>query len=148
MRPEVVAIVGRSGVGKTYLVQSLLRKLTEAGLTVDTIKHTHHPVVKDTPGTDSNLHKAAGARRTVLTGPGFCTVFTEEELALKEVLKLSGSEVDLVLVEGFKNEAIRKIEVVSQGQEPLLADDQVWMTVTSEQGEEVVEAIRALLEAN
>lgn len=144
MRPEVVAIVGRSGVGKTYLMTSLLRKLTGSGLTVDTIKHTHHRVIEDTPGTDSSLHKAAGARRTVLAGPGFCTVFTEGELPLTDLLKLSGTEVDLVLVEGFKSERVRKIEVV-RGGEPLLPDDQVWMTVTSEQSEEVAEAIRALL---
>ena len=145
MKPEVVAIVGRSGVGKTYLVESLLRKLTERGLTIDTIKHTHHRVHQDTPGTDSSLHKAAGARRTVLTGPGFCTVFTEGEISLGEVLKLSGSEVDLVLVEGFKSGNIRKIEVVKQGEEPILPAGQVWMTVTSDQSETVAEAIQALL---
>ena len=144
MRPEVVAIVGRSGVGKTYLVESLLRKLTFAGLTIDTVKHTHHPVFQDSPGTDSSLHKRAGARRTVLTGPGFCTVFTAKDLSLKDVLGLSGPEVDLVLVEGFKSESVRKIEGV-RGGEPLLADSEVWMTVTSEQSDQVAEAILALL---
>ena len=144
MRPQVVAIVGRSGVGKTYLMLALLRKLASAGLTVDSIKHTHHPVFEDTSGSDTSLHKAAGARRTILTGPGFCTVFTDGELSLDEVLRLSSPGADLVLVEGFKSAEIRKIEVVRKD-ESMLPTGEAWMTVTSDQSEEVLEALLGLL---
>ena len=139
-----MAIVGRSGAGKTYLLQALLRKFSSVGLTVDTIKPTHHLVFQDTSGSDTNLHKAAGARRTVLTGPGFCTVFSDQELSPDEVLRLSSPGADLVLVEGFKNAEIRKIEVV-RDEEPMLPTGEAWMTVTSDQGEEVFEALLGVL---
>ena len=39
---RVVAIVGRQGSGKTTLIEKLIPALQARGLTVSTIKHTHH----------------------------------------------------------------------------------------------------------
>ena len=39
---KIFGLVGWSGSGKTTLMRGLLPTLTERGLNVSTIKHTHH----------------------------------------------------------------------------------------------------------
>lgn len=142
---EIVAIVGRSGAGKTYLIERMLPVLCSSGLDVATLKHTHHRVARDREGTDTFRHRQAGAHRAVLAGPGFCTVFTENEVPLGELVRLAGFGVDLLLMEGFKGaKEMRQIEVV-RGLPPLLEPSDAWMTVTSEESGRVASAILTLL---
>lgn len=141
--PPVVALVGSSGVGKTTLLEGVVRQLVAGGLKVATIKRTHHPVFTDEPGTDSYRHRESGASRTCLSGPGFVTVF-HEPTDVRKLAALVGEGCDLVLVEGYKTGPFPKIEVVREGWPSLgLAD--LWLSVTSDQVEEVVEAIRQRL---
>jgi molybdopterin-guanine dinucleotide biosynthesis adapter protein len=144
MAAQVVAIVGRSGVGKTHLVESLVRRLGAEGVRVATIKHTHHQVFTDKAGSDTERHLRAGARTSALSGPGFCTFFTDGEVPFDLVVGAAGWEVDLVLVEGYKSQKVRKIEVM-RDEEPMLAADESWMRVTSDQVAEVFEAVSALI---
>ena len=141
----MLAVVGRSGVGKTHLIESLLRLLRESAVKVATVKHTHHPVFEDKVGTDTDRHRRAGAHLSALSGPGFCTFFTDGELSFEQVLCAAGSGADLILVEGYKSQSIRRIEVV-RDEEPMLAADDRWMTVKSGQVSEVLDAILTLLE--
>lgn len=142
---EIVAVVGRSGAGKTHLIERMLPVLCSSGLDVATLKHTHHRVARDREGADTFRHRQAGAHRAVLAGPGFCTVFTENEVPLGELVRMAGLGVDLLLIEGFKSvKELRKIEVV-RGLPPLLEPAEVWMTVTAEESDRVAEAIVALL---
>lgn len=138
-----MAVVGRSGVGKTYLIEAVIPILKASGLRVATVKHTHHQVFHDAPGTDSMRHQEAGASRTVLAGPGFCIAFGEDEYPFEDVVRLAGRGTDLVLIEGYKEQPIRRIEVVQEG-EPVLPAGEAWMTVTSEQSQELAEILIAL----
>ena len=58
---KVFGLVGWSGSGKTTLLVNLIPELTARGLSVSTMKHTHHNFDIDRKGKDSYEHRAAGA---------------------------------------------------------------------------------------
>lgn len=111
---RVIGISGWKNSGKTTLTERLVAELTARGRKVSTIKHAHHDADVDHEGTDSFRHRAAGASEVLLaTGRRWALMHElrdEEEPSLAELLaKLS--PCDIVLVEGFKNDAHPKIEV-------------------------------------
>ncbi|MCA9792757.1 MAG: molybdopterin-guanine dinucleotide biosynthesis protein B [Candidatus Eremiobacteraeota bacterium] len=126
MCAKVVAVVGRSGSGKTTLIEAVLPLL---GLRVATIKHTHHPLDPDRPGSDSHRHRQAGAHKTALSGPGFCGLWLPDELDPLQLVELLSPGVDLVLLEGYKSGPFARLEVV-RDQPPLLPESQVWLTAS------------------
>jgi molybdopterin-guanine dinucleotide biosynthesis protein B len=121
---KVIGLAGWSGAGKTTLLARVIPHLREQGLRVSVIKHAHHKFDVDTPGKDSWRHRQAGAEE-VLVSSGMRWALMHElrgarEPRLPELLaKLS--RVDLVIVEGYKSEPHRKIEVYRAGNgKPLL----------------------------
>ncbi len=111
---KLFGIAGWSGSGKTTLVVRLLPELIGRGLTVSTVKHAHHGFDIDTPGKDSYQHRKAGAAEVLVSSRHRWALLHENgegpEATLDELV--SGmSPVDLVLIEGFKAEAIDKLEV-------------------------------------
>ncbi len=125
---KVFGIAGYSGSGKTTLLEKLLPRLTARGLRVSVIKHAHHSFDVDQPGKDSYRHRAAGASE-VLLASGTRWVLMHElrgapEPTLAEQLR-HFSPCDLILVEGFKQEAIPKLEVhrPANGKPPLWPDN-------------------------
>jgi molybdopterin-guanine dinucleotide biosynthesis adapter protein len=116
-----LGIVGWSGSGKTTLLTALITILTRRGLRVSSVKHAHHALALDKPGKDSFRHAQAGAREVILaTSGGFALYSSQPEGDLSALLARL-SPVDLVLVEGFKDYGIAKLEVFrpSLGKSPL-----------------------------
>lgn len=127
----VVGFAAYSGSGKTTLLTRLIPLLREAGLRVAVVKHAHHRFNIDHPGKDTDRFREAGAGQ-VLIGSRFRLALMMEleqqraEPDLNELLGLlDQSRLDLVLVEGFKHEAIPKIEVhrAATGKALLYPDD-------------------------
>ncbi len=123
----VLGVVAPSGTGKTTLLGALIPELTAAGLRVGCVKHTHHSFDIDHPGKDSHRLRMAGARQVLLGSSTRWALIVEAPQAgdpgLDELLdRLDLTTLDVVLVEGFKLEALPKIEVqrVELGH-PLLA---------------------------
>ena len=108
----VLGICGYSGSGKTTLLEALLPLLTQRGLSVSVIKHSHHDVQLDSPGKDSFRHRQAGACEVMIVSPHRVGVFAEtaRELTLDEQLARL-SPCDLVLLEGQKSLPVPKLEV-------------------------------------
>lgn len=108
----VLGICGYSGSGKTTLLEALLPLLTQRGLRVSVIKHSHHDVQLDSPGKDSFRHRQAGACEVMIVSPHRVGVFAEtaRELTLDEQLARL-SPCDLVLLEGQKSLPVPKLEV-------------------------------------
>jgi len=106
-------IVGRKNHGKTALTVDLARALTARGLTVGTIKHSAHLHELDTPGKDSERHRAAGARPAAIVTPDTIAIFIprREDVDPYAMLQALYRKCDIVLVEGDHQAAVAKIEV-------------------------------------
>lgn len=111
---RVFGFAGFSGAGKTTLIEQLIPRLVERGLTVSLIKHAHHRFDVDKPGKDSYRHREAGATEVLVSSEHRWALMHElrgaPEPGLHEQLGRL-SPCDLVLIEGYKHEAIPKIEV-------------------------------------
>lgn len=110
---RAVAFVARSGTGKTTLIEKLVPELAGRGYRVGAIKHDAHRFEIDHPGKDSHRFTAAGAETTL--------VVSSEKLALvkrhresppvESFLSLYFSDMDVVLVEGFRGSGLPRIEL-------------------------------------
>lgn len=121
---KVFGIAGRSGSGKTTLLEQLLPRFKARGLTVSIIKHTHHGFDIDKPGKDSWRHREAGAQEVMLACNARWALMRElrdEPEPDLNALLARLAPCDLVLVEGFKQEPVPKLEVYrpAWGQPPL-----------------------------
>lgn len=108
---KIIGICGHSGSGKTTLLKKLIPQLKSLNIRLAVIKHCHHNVDIDTPGKDSYELRQSGADQIIVASDNRWALITEtpnNNLNLDE-LAAKFAHVDLVLVEGFKNEAIPKI---------------------------------------
>ena len=121
-----------SNTGKTTLLTQLIPALALRGLRVSVIKHAHHAFDIDHPGKDSYRIRESGAVQTLLGSSKRWALMTElshidparQEPDLAELLThMDYSLADIILVEGFRQEAIPKIEVYRLSLDrPLLAN--------------------------
>lgn len=134
---KVFGIAGYSGSGKTTLLEKLLPRFVALGLRVSVIKHAHHKFDIDTPGKDSYRHREAGASEVLLASGARWVLMNElrdaPEPSLDDYLE-KFSPCDLILVEGFKQEAIPKLEVhrPANGKPPLWPDNPHVVAVASD----------------
>jgi molybdopterin-guanine dinucleotide biosynthesis protein B len=111
--PFAISVVGRSNVGKTTLLEKLVRELKRRGYNLATIKHVASDFDLDHPGKDSWRFAKAGSDAVVLSSPRELALIrpVKRETTLEELLHLVNEGFDLILIEGFKNSRLPKIEV-------------------------------------
>lgn len=126
---RLFGFAGFSGSGKTTLIEKLIPRLVARGLRVSLIKHAHHAFDVDQPGKDSYRHREAGCGEVLVTSSRRWALMHElrgaPEPSLSDLLAAL-SPCDLVLVEGFKREAMPKLEVhraANRGAEWLFPND-------------------------
>jgi molybdopterin-guanine dinucleotide biosynthesis adapter protein len=135
---RVMGLAGWSGAGKTTLLTRVIPLLVARGLRVSTVKHAHHGFDIDKPGKDSWMHRQAGATEVlVASGRRWALMHElqdEAEPLLPDMLARL-TDVDLVLVEGFKRDLHPKIEVhrAANGKPLLFPDDPSFLAVISDQ---------------
>jgi molybdopterin-guanine dinucleotide biosynthesis protein B len=128
---HIIGLAGWSGSGKTTLLTKVIPRLTARGKRVSTLKHAHHAFDVDRPGKDSFEHRSAGATEVLVVSGNRWALMHElrgaPEPELPQLLaKLSN--VDLVLVEGFKREPFPKLEIYrAENGKPLLHPDDRWI---------------------
>jgi molybdopterin-guanine dinucleotide biosynthesis protein MobB len=125
-------VSGKSGSGKTLLIQRLVPRLAERGLRVAVVKHCTHAIRADTPGKDSDRIFRAGAD-VLAAGPeeGFAR-FHATDMPLDRASALVGASCDLCIAEGYRHEEIPRIRIASTGGDaaPGAERDNVLMVVT------------------
>lgn len=110
--PAVVAISGVKNSGKTTFLEHLIPILRERGLRVGVIKHDGHAFVPDVPDTDSFRLRESGAEAVAVVSSGRWMLVKEEPLVNIQRLLGQLENLDIVLLEGFKDSGWPKIELV------------------------------------
>jgi molybdopterin-guanine dinucleotide biosynthesis protein B len=134
-------VAASSNSGKTTLIEKVVRILKDRGLRVAVIKHVPAGFDLDKPGKDSWRFQQAGADPVILSGPGGIALLrkTDHEPTPDELTGLAG-DVEIVITEGFKKNAMNKIEVFRQGvsgERPLSQDDPSYLALVSDKPFEV-----------
>ena len=118
-----------SNTGKTTLLKQVITSLKQRGVRVGIVKHCHHEIQIDKPGKDSYELRKAGAEQAVLAsanGWALMVEHDEPEYPKLEYLldRMDTDQLDVVLLEGFRQSEIPKVEV-SRGVlgTPLLCDN-------------------------
>lgn len=114
---KVINIVGSSSnVGKTYLLEGLIKELKVRGYSIATIKHDIHGFDIDKKGKDTYKHREAGSETVIISSKNRLAMIKElkEETELYDIIKMV-LDKDIILVEGYKKSNLRKIEVFRSG---------------------------------
>lgn len=116
-KPVIVSIVAtKSNTGKTTLIEALIKVLKERNYCVGVLKHDAHKFDIDKEGKDSYRFAKAGADNVVISSSDKLAMIQKlkEERDIEDILTLFKG-VDIVLIEGYKNNNYPKIEVHRKG---------------------------------
>lgn len=105
-----IAFAAWSGTGKTTLVEKLIYELKGRGLRIAAVKHDAHRFEIDKEGKDSWRFTQAGADMTIVSSPEKTAIIETRPRTLRENLSMI-HDVDLILIEGWKNEDIPQIGI-------------------------------------
>jgi molybdopterin-guanine dinucleotide biosynthesis adapter protein len=137
-KQNIIGITGWKNSGKTTLTEKLVAELVKRGFRIATIKHAHHEFDIDHEGRDSYRHRKAGASEVAIVSSRRWALIHElegeNEPPLQEVLARL-SPCDLVIVEGYKREGHKKIEVRrkdAKDTEPLAQTDNSIIAIASD----------------
>ncbi|MCW5205598.1 molybdopterin-guanine dinucleotide biosynthesis protein B [Desulfobulbus sp. F5] len=114
MRPPVVTFIGWHSCGKTTLAAHVVRQLKERGYRVAVVKSTKDSgLFADQAGTDTAIHRQAGADAVALVAPDRMLITVENQAKdLATIARCFFVDMDIVIGEGFKEaDDIAKIEV-------------------------------------
>ncbi len=109
----VIAFAAYSGTGKTTLIEKLIRELKSRGMRLAVIKHDGHEFEIDYEGKDSRRFADAGADITMISSSGKTAYIEQGSLSLEKLLNMVHN-VDLILVEGYKNENLPQIGIARE----------------------------------
>jgi len=96
------------------MVVALAQEWTRKGFRVATIKHGSHAATLDTEGTDTWRHMREGhVLRTLIDAPGGRVLFESQEDGADPItlVRRFMSDMDMVIVEGFTDSDLPKVEV-------------------------------------
>jgi len=136
---RIIGLAGWSGSGKTTLLSHVIPRLIARGKRVSTLKHAHHAFDIDQPGKDSFVHRSAGATEVLVVSANRWALMHElrgrPEPDLPDLLRKL-SDVDLVLIEGFKRQKFPKLEIHrrANGKPLLYPEDDRIVAVASDAG--------------
>lgn len=108
-----IAFVGRHNSGKTTVLLAVLPHLVAAGLRVGYLKHASAGFDIDHPAKDSYRVRRTGVLQTIVAGDRHVAVIDDAEAPeLGAVIaRYARTDLDLLVLEGFKREPVAKIEV-------------------------------------
>jgi molybdopterin-guanine dinucleotide biosynthesis protein B len=109
----VVCVVGKSGVGKTYVMEKLVAELKGRGYRVATIKHSASGFDIDHEGKDTWRYAQAGSDTVAISSSQKIAIIrkVDHDYTLAELQRFLGPDFDIILAEGFKQDKAPKIEV-------------------------------------
>jgi molybdopterin-guanine dinucleotide biosynthesis adapter protein len=152
---KVVGFAGYSGSGKTTLVEQVIGALKIRGLRVSVVKHAHHAFDIDHVGKDSYRHREAGAFEVVVASNKRLALMREfereSELSVHHLIAELYDGVDWVLVEGFKQSDLLKVEIwrPSAGKPALYDEDDFIVAIATDEAAQLEgKTLRPVLDVN
>ena len=152
---KVAGFAGFSGSGKTTLIERLIPVLKAGGQRVSVVKHAHHRFDIDHPGKDTWRHREAGAFEVVVASDQRLALVREFErpaqLSVHHLIAELYEGVDWVLVEGFKDSNLIKLEVwrAEAGQPARYPDDDFIAAIVTDSPQRLPEpTLRPVLDLN
>lgn len=152
---KAIGFSGFSGAGKTHLVERLIPALRLRGLRVSVVKHAHHKFDIDHPGKDTYRHREAGAFEVVVASDKRLALMREfeqaAELSVHQLIAELYDGVDWVLVEGFKQSNLLKVEVwrAASGKPARYPHDEFIVAIATDSPSDLPEAtLRPVLDLN
>ena len=138
---KIISVVGKKNTGKTSLTVKIIEELTKRGYNVGSIKHSHHTMEMDRKDTDTWKHKQAGSKAVV--GVGSTTFFNiKKDLDLNRILfLLKHTEIDYVVIEGFKSYNYPKIATSSNVVDEYTIKEVNSFTITDNELKDLVDLI-------
>ena len=128
-----ISFIGRSGVGKTTYLEKLITELKSRNYRVGVIKHDIHGFEMDRPGKDTWRHAQAGADVVCISSfEKFALIKKmQRDMPLEEIIAKI-DDVDIILVEGYKNHSARRVEIFRQdaGREPLNRPEDLFAVIS------------------
>ena len=127
MSHRIISITGRSGSGKTTLIEKLIVYYNSIGENVSVIKSMRHDFETDTPGKDTYRYRESGARASLITnGKNFALISKiddSDENPIELAVRYFNAS-DIIIIEGFKQGNLKKIEVIGDSiEDPLFMED-------------------------
>jgi molybdopterin-guanine dinucleotide biosynthesis protein B len=131
--PPIVAVVGSKNSGKTSVIQFLISKLSLEGFKVGSIKHIYDPDFSiDTVGKDTWRYAQAGAKVIVSVASSEMAIIKKANTFQRDLDKivstLSGEELDIIFLEGFRTQIAKR--------------NDIFKIITAKTVEELTEAMR------
>lgn len=110
----ILGFAAFSGTGKTTLLRQLIPLLNDRDINVAVIKHAHHQFNIDIPGKDSYEIRQAGAQQVLVSSRklmALMQVQSTDPRLCELISRLDLTKINIILVEGFKDEKFPKIEL-------------------------------------
>jgi len=112
---KIVAVIGRSGSGKTSTIEYLISNLSKEGLSIGSIKHVHEQdFTIDTTGKDTWKYAQAGAKIIAIIAPTEVDIIRKKEdqkIELEETIKKIEEGLDVIFLEGFHSLVAKRSDV-------------------------------------
>ena len=109
-KKAIIGFAGFSGSGKTTLIEKTLKILKEKGLRVAVLKHDAHSFDIDKEGKDSFRFTEAGADITAIASKEKYAKIENRFVDFDSIIA-GIDEVDIIIVEGYKDADIPKIGI-------------------------------------
>ncbi len=118
---------GGKNSGKTSVMSRVITKLVDEGYRVAAVKHSREDYTVDSEGTDTYKHAKAGAELVVFSTSIETSFILKEELNIEDITEVIESIgiSDVVLLEGYKDEDIKGIDVGNEEWDEETLDDVV-----------------------
>ena len=106
----IIGFSAYSGTGNTTLIEQIVRVLKSQGYRIAVIKHDAHQFEIDQEGKDSWRFSPAGADMTIISSQDKTAMIEQREVNFTDLIAMI-HDVDLILVEGYKQERIPRIGI-------------------------------------
>ena len=114
MLTKFIGISGMKKAGKTTTVETLVPNLKKLGFKVGTVKVAFKEVSIDINNEHYDVirHRKVHPEKTLFKSSIETTIFINDKLSLRQSLSIFGKDLDIVLIEGFKENLIGIPQIV------------------------------------